>query len=89
MAKRVGQSLGATLSVDTGEGRLPFSEQETIAENLVLMHDLDVCHLLDRRADRYDIVVLRGALVFDLKVDHDQEVTGIFHLAISEPARAE
>ena len=84
-----GKACGLSLAVDARQRRMALGQQHAVAQDLVLVHDLDVSHLRDRRAHGQDVVVLRRPLELATDVDDHQEVTAVLDLAIRDAPLAE
>lgn len=81
--------MGTAVAVDAGQRRVSDGEQDVVAVDFVAVDDFDVGDALDGGADREQVVVEGGPFELATDVDDDQEVSGVFDLAVGEAGLAE
>ena len=68
---------------------MPLGQQGSITEQLVIVHDLDVCHPHHACPEEQKIIIVRRAFEFAADIDDHQIMTGILDLTIGQPTLAE
>ncbi len=79
-----GQRLGLALAVDARQRGMPLGQQGSITEQLIIVHDLDVCHPHHACPEEQEVIIVRRAFEFAADIDDHQIMTGILDLAIGQ-----
>jgi beta-lactamase class A len=83
------QGLRLAIAVDARQRRMALGQQDAVAEDVILVDDLDVGHPRDGGAHGQQVVVVRRLLELAADIDDHQEMAGILDLPVGDPPTAE